>query len=225
LKSIHLYGTFLKESYGELIQKFSLYFNCYITFVLVDFLGSIPWEAMGYGDNSFYSILMSMVVGILNLVIIVEVILIEKSKLMQREKEKLLFAAPTYLIYTLYYSILFVLGLLCFLIPGIIIAVMLAMVPLASVLLEDNDINYFKLSYQMAKKDLLLMIIFVFSSLLIELVSTGLAFIPDWRIQLGAKLSYSFLDGLLMIILTMASVKVFYHFKSSLSTDLLNANN
>ncbi|MBC7430159.1 MAG: hypothetical protein H7336_16215 [Bacteriovorax sp.] len=217
MNSIKLYGRFFKESYQETVKNFNVYAVCFIFFILADFFASIPWTGLGYEDNSFYSIIMNVLVGLANLIIVVQVILIEKSRIKGSDKEKLLYAAPTYLIYTIYYSILMLIGLACFIVPGIILGVALAMVPLAAVLIDNDSINYFKVSWKMAKKDSVLIVFFVLSSIVTELVGLGLDFIPDWRVKLGVNVVYSFIDALVMIVITKVSVKIFYHLKAVLN--------
>ena len=214
MKSFGLYGKFLKESCFEVMKNFSLYLNCYIAFIVVDLLASIPWAGLGYEDNSFASIITSVIVGIINLIIVVQVILIEKATEKSTVKEQLLYAAPTYLIYTLYYSIIFIIGFACFIIPGIILILILGLAPLASVLIDNDSVNYFKLSYQLAKKDIALMVAFILASLVTELMGLAFDFIQNWQVKFGVSVVYSFLDALILIVVTKASVKTFYYLKS-----------
>ncbi|MBC7714100.1 MAG: hypothetical protein H7177_12225 [Rhizobacter sp.] len=217
MNSIKVYGSFLKESFEETKNNFRVYLGCYIAFILVNFISSIPWVGMGHEDNSFYSIIANIFVGLFSLVIVVSVIMIEKSRINLKEKEKLFYAAPTYLIYTLYYSIVLMIGLACFIVPGIIVAVGFGMVPVAAVLIDSDNVNYFKVSWRMAKKDAVMMTIFTLASILAELVGVALDLIPDWRVKLGVNLMYSFIDALVLIVITKASVKVFYHLQSRLN--------
>jgi hypothetical protein len=182
--------------------------------VIIDLIASFPWAGLGFGGNSFISIMTSVFVGILNLIVVVQVILIEKSRLKRSEKESLLYAAPTYLIYTIYYSLLVLLGVVCFIIPGIILAVVLSMVPIATILIDDEKVNFFKISYQMTKKNPSLIITFVITSVFLELISAAFEFIGNWQIKLGVDIAYSFVDAFLLIIVTMASVKTFYYLKN-----------
>lgn len=216
MPSIKLFFRFLSSSAQTFFTELSFYIGSYIAFLILSLLSCTPWQAMGYEQNSFYEIVSSIGVGILSLIVIVNVILIEKAKVKQTEKEELVYAAPTYLIYTLYSSLIIIAGLLCFVIPGIIAAILVGMVPLASVLIDNDSVNYFKISYRMARKDSLLVICFGLTTLLVELPSIGFDLVADWRFKLGAGVLYSFFDAALLLILTMTSVRVFYHLKEAL---------
>lgn len=214
--SIKLFCTFLKESYQTVLREFPVYVGSYIAFFIINMVAIIPWEGLGYQQNSFTEIITSVVVGILSLIVIVNVILIEKAKYKGLEKEQLMYAAPTYLIYTLYSSLLILGGLFCFIVPGIIVAIIVGMVPLASVLIDNDSINYFKISYRMARKDVVLIICFGLASLLIEAPSFAFDLIPEWPLRLGFSFLYSIFDSAVIIVLTISSVKMFYHLKKAL---------
>jgi hypothetical protein len=160
--------------------------------------------------------MLQIIIGILSLIVIVNVILIEKSKTKMLEKEQLMYAAPTYLIYTLYSSLIILAGLFCFIVPGIIAAILVGMVPLASILIDNDSVNYFKLSYKMARKDTVMIICFGLASLFIELPSFAFDLIPDWRIKLGVSVVYAIVDAAIITILTITAVRVFYHLKARL---------
>ena len=162
-------------------------------------------------------------------------ILIEKSRYKHREKEQLLYSVPTYLVYSLY-SVLTILigpGLVLLIggmihlpqsvilglavLVGLIVAIFVAMVALASVLIDNDSINYFKLSYRMARQDVLLIICFGVLSLLVELPSFAFDQIPDWRFVVSFNLLYAFFDAVAMIALTVTSVRIFYYLKHQLN--------
>lgn len=214
--SIKLFLKFLTESYHKFFREFSEYAGSYAAFVIIGALGCVPWEGLGYEANSFYEIMLQIIVGILSLIVIVNVVLIEKAKVKMIEKEELVYAAPTYLIYTLYSSLIILAGLFCFIVPGIIAAIFVGMVPLASILIDNDSVNYFKLSYRMARKDIFLIISFGVTSLLIELPGFAFDLIPDWRIKLGGSVVFCFIDAAVLSILTITSVRVFYHLKAAL---------
>lgn len=215
--SIKLFCSFFNESIKTFKKEFSVYLGSYLAMLVISLISIFPWEGMGYGQNSFNEIVLQIIVGILSLIVVVNVVLIEKAKAKNLEKEELVYAAPTYLIYTLYSTLLILGGLFCFVVPGIIIGILVAMVPLASVLIDNDSINYFKISYRMARKDAVLIICFGLASLIMEAPNFGLDLIPDWRIKLGASFVYSFIDAAAVVVVTMTSVKVFYHLKRALN--------
>ncbi len=233
--SIARFFKFLKESYHLVLKDFRLYLSSYIAFFLVDVLAAIPWQAFGLPDKSFPELALTLIVGIANLVVIVNVILIEKSRYKHREKEELLYSVPTYLVYTLYSAltilvgpglVLMAAGMLALpqaitiglaVLVGLIVAIFVAMVPLASVLIDNDSVNYFKTSYRMARQDLLLIICFGSLSLFIELPLFIIDQIPDWRFVLSSNVLYAFFDAVAMITLTVASVRIFYYLKHQLN--------
>jgi hypothetical protein len=216
MESIKLFGTFLKVSLHVFKTEFRTYLNSYIALVIIGLIASCPWEGMGFESNSVYEIILGLIVGILSLVVVVNVILIEKAKFKGSTKEELLYATPTYLIYTLYTSLIMLAGFLCLIVPGIVLGVFFGMVPLASILIDNDDVNYFKLSYRMARADPWPIICFGLASLLIELPTFAFDLIPDWHLKLLFNIIFSFLDSALMIIVTLASVRVFYYLKQKL---------
>lgn len=216
MNGLKLFLKFLTESCFKFFRNFSEYATSYSAFLIVGIIACFPWEGIGLSPNSFYEIILQVGVGILSLVIIVNVVLIEKSKYKRFPKEELLYAAPTYLIYTLYSSFIILAGLVCFIIPGIIAAVFLGMAPLTSILIDNSRVNYFKLSYQMARKDISLILCFGLASIFIELPSFAFDLIPDWRVRLGTSVTYCFIDAAILTILTITSVRVFYHLKEGI---------
>lgn len=241
--SLKLFFIFLSDSFIDFKANFKIYFPSYIAFLFVNFIGAIPWEGLGFGEKSFFEIVTSVIIGLTSLVIVTNIILIEKSKIKAREKEKLLYAAPTYLIYTLY-STLIILACFVFLIffpatspgvsegttfgvmilagkfslvaiPAVLAAVCVAMVPLASVLIDNDSVNYFKLSFQMAIKAPLLIFCFGASALLVETPAIVIdLFATEWMTRFIGGVLYSFVDSIIIIILTKASVTIFYYLKN-----------
>lgn len=213
MNSFKLFFSFYRQSFQVFWDDLAKYLGAYFSFVAIDLLASIPWEGIGFPQNSPAEIGLNIFIAILSLIVIVNVVLIEKSKYLQRQKEALIYAAPTYLIYTLYTSIIMLLGFLCLIIPGIILAVCFGMVPLASVLIDNDSVNYFKVSYRMARKNALLIIAFGVATLLVEVPGFLFDFIPSWQVRLGLNVVYSILDGAILVALTITSVRVFYHLK------------
>lgn len=234
--------NFLIDSFKDVKSNFGIYLPTYIVFVILNIIGAIPWEGLGFGEKSFTEIITSIVVGLASLVLVTNIILIEKSRIKVREKEKLIYAAPTYLIYTLYSSLII---LLCFsfvmlfpasrpgvmtgvslavlfmlakffvvAIPAIIAAVCVAMVPLASVLIDNDSANYFKISFKMARTAPFLIFLFGASSLLIEVPAVAIDFfVQEWTTKFAIGFLYAFVDSFIIIALTKASVAIFYYLK------------
>lgn len=237
MASVKFFFTALAESFLDFKNNFARYAGVYIAFLIMNVLAAIPWEGLGVEENSVYEILINIAVGLISLVIVTNIILIEKSLIKQREKEKLIYAAPTYLIYTLYSSLI-ILASFVFLmffpkseqgmaldavffakvivvaIPALVAGVCVAMVPTASVLIDNDNANYFKISFKMAKKAPLLIFLVAASALFIELPSVAIEwFASDWIVKLIINLVYAFIDSVVIIVVTKTSVSVFYHLK------------
>ncbi len=236
MSSLERYWKYLKESYKIVLENFPTYLPSYIAFLMIDLLAIFPWEALGYESQSFPEVMASILVGILSLIAIVNVVLIEKAKAKHREKEKLAYAVPTYLIYTLYSTIALLVAPGVFflaasalklpsyaiitlsVLPGIIGAVCVGMVPLASVLIDNDSVNYFKLSLNMARLDPVIIFCFGVVSILIEVPSMAFDYyLGDWVFRTGANFLYSIFDSAIMVVVTVASVRVFYHLKHRLN--------
>lgn len=235
MNTLKRFMKYLKESWSWVLANFKTYLPSYLAFLFVDILSAAPWAAFGYAPGSMPEVLMSLLVGILSLIIIVNVILIEKARVKHREKEQLVYSVPTYLIYTLYSTLIILIGpgimmmiagmlqvpnivmLSSAVIVGLAAALFMAMVPLASVLIDNDSVNYFKLSVKMARENALLIICYGVLTLLIEAPSWAFDLIPDWRFVLSFNLLYAFFDAVAMIVLTITSVRIFYHLKHQLN--------
>lgn len=244
MKSIGLFFKFIIEALKDFKLNFGMYLPVYISFLLINFLMLIPWEFFGYQDKSGPEIIIAIIAGLLSLVCVTNVILIEKSRMKMREKEKLLYAAPTYLIYTLYSSLIILVffstffllpktdanalqgaslsAILVYLkfavaaIPAILAGVCVAMLPLASVLIDNDNANYFKLSLKLARKSPALVFLMGASSIFIEVPSVAIDLLPNLIAQTAAGFVYAFFDGILIIVLTKASVAIFYYLKKQI---------
>lgn len=233
--SIARFFKFLAESWNWVLKNFHQYRGSYVAFLLIGFFASIPWESVGLEPHSLPEIVSSLIAGLLSLVVIVNVVLIEKSRYKHRPKEELLYSVPTYLIYSLYSTliilagpgiILFIAGLLhlpqqamialAFL-AGIVVGIYVAMVSLAAVLIDNDSVNYFKLSYRMARQDWVMVFCFGVLALLLEMPALVFDLIPDWRVVAGFNLLYSFFDAVATIVVTVASVRIFYYLKHQLN--------
>ena len=216
MDSLKLFCSFYQDSYKKFTSQLRSYLGSYIAQVFIGFLAAIPWTMMGYESNSPTEMFMTLINVLLSLMVIVNVVLIEKAKMKGSEKESLMYATPTYLIYTLYTTIIILAGLFLLVVPGVIAAVLLAMVPLAAVLIDNDSVNYFKLSIKMAKSNPGIIVWFGIFSVLIEAPNFGLDFISNWNIKLLLKVVYTFIDSALLILLTITSVRIFYHLKTKI---------
>ncbi len=223
MKEFKLFFDWGIESLKEVLSQFEVYKRSFWFILILGIMSCIPWQAMGFEDNSLPEIVNSIVIAITSLVLVVNVILIEKKNILGRPKEKLLYSAPTYLIYTFYSSLLFLIpSFIIFsltnswyvvFVPAVLIGVCLVMVPVCSVCIDNDDVNYFKFSLGIVRrKPFLLLLFFVFTTLL-EIIPFAFDLISFSYLKLGMTLIYSVLETMLIIILTKISVKIFYRVK------------
>lgn len=216
MDSLKIFFGFLRSAASEVAANPKDYFMSAVALFAINLITAIPWRAMGYESNSFYEILSNIIAAILNLVVIVNIVMIEKSKIKDRPKEGLLYTIPTYLIYTLYCMIIISIGLFLYIIPGLIAYMILLMVPLASVLIDNDSINYFSVSFKMMKKEPLIIFCLSAATIFSELIFFLFDLIPDWRIAMGVEITYGLFDAFLVTVLTITSVKCFYYIKKLL---------
>lgn len=234
--SIKRFMKYLKESSEHVLKNFETYLGSYIAFFFVNLLAMIPWKAFESLPGSAPETIVSIIVGILSLIVVVNIILIEKSRIKHREKEQLLYSVPTYLIYTLYSIITMLIGPVLVLfslgavhgmpksvmigsaaVVGIFVAIYVGMVSLASVLIDNDSVNYFKLSYRMGRLSPFLIFCFGFVTVLLEVPPFIFELASDWRYVLGINFLYAFFDSFASIVLIITSVRIFYHLKHQLN--------
>lgn len=216
MNSFKVFFSFLGLSFREFALNKKDYFQSCVALFCINLITSVPWQGMGYESNSLYEILCNVIAALLSLVVIVNIVMIEKSKVKERAKEGLLYTIPTYFIYTLYCMIIISMGLFLYLVPGILAYLVLLMVPLSSVLIDNDSVNYFKVSFQMFKKEPLLIFLLGIATIISEGVFFLFDMIPDWQLAMVLEILYGFLDAVLVTLVTMTSVKIFYHIKKLL---------
>jgi hypothetical protein len=182
-------------------------------------LTCIPWAQLGLEENNTYSIIVTVLSGIFSLIVVVQIILIDKSIRLKQPKNSLLYAFPSYLIYSLYFTLAFLFGLPFLILPGIYIGIMLSLTPIASILVDDHRESFFKISFKLVKKDFLLVFFFLLFNILLEVLSVAFDFIPDWKIRLFTNLFFSFGYAFMLIVLTKTSVNIFYYLDESLKKE------
>jgi hypothetical protein len=172
----------------------------------------LPLENFGITDG--WVVLTALFIGFSSLIVVANIILIEKARLFNTKKEKLIYGAPTYLVYALYSSLAVLLGIILLIIPGFIALIFLSLAPVASLLSVDKSKGFLKQSIELVKKNTGLVSLYVVISMLVEIVSLLIDLIPDWRVRAGAGFLYAFVESYAMLILALVSVKIFYYLKN-----------
>ncbi len=220
MKEFKQFGYFVADSIKELFANFKEYKFTFFVLLFLEILSCTPWESMGFESNSLPEIINSIIIALASLVVVVNIVLIDKKITLGGPKEKLLYAAPTYLIYTFYSSILFFVPLVLFFgltnsyvlafIPGIFIGVCLAMVPVSSICINNDGVNYFKHSLKLVRRTPLLIFSFFSFSILLELAPLSFNLIVNSSIRLGVSVIWSIIETFLIVILAKVSVKIFF---------------
>jgi Uncharacterised protein family (UPF0259) len=211
MKSLSLFNSFVKESFSETKTGFPYFLTSFIAYLILCLSSIVPWEVFGIASDNGWVLLFGVVTGLSSLVVTTNVILIENARLHNTQKERLLYNAPTYLVYMLYSTLAVLAGIILLVIPGFLALIFLSLAPIAAVLSKDKETGYLKQSVNLTKKNATLVSFFVFSSLAVEVVSLLFDFIDSWQIRLVVGIIYSFVEAYSLLILTVISVRIYYH--------------
>jgi hypothetical protein len=231
MNSFTLFFHALTKGHQIFFSEKNLYLRSFIGLSLIGLLGAIPFQEIHPLFVTF-EIVGSIIGAILSLIFIVDIILIEKGKFYKREKENLLYGVPTYLIYTFYSTLLLLIGPLLFLaiseilglsllskivfsaFPGLVVGLLVVYVPLTSVLIDSDSVNYFKFSFKMTKNDFLMAFLLGFISIVLELLPFAFELIKNQVFKSLFLSLFAFLSAYLYIIFTIASVKIYFTIKA-----------
>jgi len=220
MNEFKIFQDFIVDSFKELWANFKIHQNNFFSLLFLGFLSCIPWQNLGFEDNSLPEIVNTALIALMSIIVVVNIILIEKKIKLGRPKEKLLYAIPTYLIYNFYSSFLFLApvmlvfaltkSLFFAVIPGIFSGVCLVMVPVSSLCIDNDEINYFKHSLKATRRTPIVIFLFFLMTILLETIPLSLDLVASSSLKLGLGLFYSFIEAVLLIVLTKVSVKIFY---------------
>jgi hypothetical protein len=211
MKNLEVFKTFFGQSRQIYRSNINLFLMSYMAFLGLCLTSILPLENLGFTDG--WVVIIALFIGFSGLIIVANIVLTEKARLLGTKKEKLIYGAPTYLVYALYSSLAVLLGILLFIIPGFIALIFLSLAPVASLLSVDKSKGYLKQSIELVKKNTGLVSLYVVASLLVEIVSLLIDLIPDWRVRSGVGFLYAFVEAYAMLILALVSVKIFYHLR------------
>jgi len=198
--------TFFSLSYVDLKKNSQHYKLSLLGFIVLGLIDAIPWEGMNYLENSGPEILSQVVIFLLSIIVSVDVINTQKTLLTEMPEEKLLFTAPAFLIYSLYFTICVLLGLVLFILPGVLALVFLTLAPFVAVLL--NEESPMKASIRLTKKNPLLVAGMAIILLAIELFPALFNFLPRWEVKFFLELLFIFPMALLSLIFIQTMVRV-----------------
>lgn len=164
-------------------------------------------------EESSAAITLSILIMLLIFVVLSHIVLMEKRK--HGGGGELKYFVPTFLLYNIYYSFLFLIGIFLFVLPGLYVLIYFFLVPLVAVLDDSIDGQYFKRSKELVQKNLPLVI-------WAATINLGINFIPMLGKMIdGAWIKYalnfliSIPESYLTLLFTITNVKIFYHLKRS----------
>lgn len=230
MNAINVFFHALKSANQLFKTEYARYNKSFLSLVFIGFISAIPFRYFGVhlaGLDEVTEIIGSFI----SLFFIVNIIMIEKARFYKREKEKLIYSAPTFLIYTFYSTLLMaagpiiVLGVTKFLslpqylqmtlagIPGVIVGLLVAFVPYASVLIDNDSVNYFKISFRMTTGNWGLAFLVFFSALALEVLPLVFELIENPLIKSACLFLFAFLNAYLYVIFSIGFVKIFFAIK------------
>lgn len=211
-KNLNLFWHFVKEATAEVLSNRPVYFSAFLALILLGNAETL-YPLMGVSEESTIYIVLTVISTLLIFIVLSQVVLIQKKK--HGGTGELSFFVPTFLLYNLYYSFLFFIGLAALILPGIYALIFFSMVPFIAVLDDETDGKFFRKSRELVKKNIGLVAWASFFNLLLE--CSALLFSPIQNPSVKAALNFVFSlpDAFVTIVLTIAMVKIYYHLKNS----------
>ncbi len=210
MSSLNLFWDFIKASNRELFADKKNYFLAFIALLCIANI-ELLYPLLGISNESTSYIIFSLLSTVFVFFVISQVVLIEKKK--QGGVGELAYFVPTYLLYNLYYSFLFLFGLLLLFIPGVFALIFFAMAPLIAVLDDEAEGNYFSKSRILVKKNVKLVAFAVIINLILECSTLLLIPIQDPLLKAVTTFLFSLPDAYLTLLMTLVMVKIYYFLK------------
>jgi hypothetical protein len=207
MSSTALFINFIKDAIQEVKNDFKKYLSAFLGLIILANLEE-AYKSVGGNEGDGGSIAIGFATIILTFVITAKIILIHKKN--PAKDEKMIYVLVPFLLYSFYYSVFFFLGLVCLVIPGIWVLIFFSQAPLLAALAPSQE-NFFKKSIKLVKKNIKLVAWVSISSVVLEFFSLAFSPIANQKMRFLLTGIFSFPDAFLTIILTIASVKIFYY--------------
>jgi hypothetical protein len=233
LDGLKLFWSFGKISVHEILDEKSVYLNAFFALIFLDNMETI-YSLLGVSEESGTFIALSVTATLFSFVVLSQVVLIQKRK--KGGTGELKYFVPTFLLYNLYYSFLFLTSLLLLVFPGyyiifshfhapaiasiLLIPLFLpglfflfyfSMVPFIAVLDDEISGKFFKKSISLVKKKLPLVACTSLAYLAVELAAILITVIQDPMAKIIFKLILSIPDAFFTLVITVITVKVYYY--------------
>jgi hypothetical protein len=208
MKGFHLFWELATVSKREILADKKSYVKAFFALIILGNADSF-FPLFGITEESNTFLLFTLFATLLTFVVLSHVVLFQKEK--HGGRGELKFFVPTFLLYNLYYSFFFFVGLLFLIIPGIYALFYFSMAPMIAVLDDSCSGNYFLASKNLVKKNLGLVMWASLMNLLVEISAIAITPIQDPRAKVVAKFLFSLPDAFFTILMTVLMVKVYYY--------------
>lgn len=210
--SMNLFFDFFKTSFIEVRKNKNIYLKAFFALIFLENLESIGL-LLGVVPESHLALSLTIISAFLGFIVISQVVLIQK-KIHSGVGAELKYFVPTFLLYHLYYSFVFLIGLFFFIVPGVYALIFLSLVPFVAVLDDNVHTSYFKRSITLVKKNIGLVAWMAIANFCLELSVLVIYPIQNLIIKAIANLIYSIPDAFLTIVMTVVIVKIYYFLES-----------
>lgn len=212
MKSLSLLWSLMTSSSVQLWNDKEKFFSAFIALIFLS-NAEMLFPFFGIHEESSASIMLGIFVMLLIFIVLSHIVLLEKRR--HGGEGELKYFVPTFLLYNIYYSFLFFLGILLFVLPGLYVLFFFFLVPLVAVLDDDIEGHYFKRSKELARKNLPLIIWAALINLSINFFPLIGKMIEGTWLKYSINFLISVPEAYLTLLFTLTSVKIFYYLKRS----------
>jgi hypothetical protein len=211
MEGLKIFWNFFKAACQEVIANKKIYLTAFFALVL---LGNAEtfYPLLGVSEESSVYIILTIVTTLMIFIVLSQVVLIQKKN--HGGTGELSFFVPTFLLYNLYYSFLFFLGLALLVVPGLYVLIFFSMVPFIAVLDDEVNGGFFKKSRELVKKNVGLVAWASLINLAMESSALFSSLIQDKNTKAVVNFFYSLPDAFLTIAMTITTVKIYYYLKN-----------
>jgi hypothetical protein len=212
MNGLKLFWNFLKDAVSEILANKKTYLGAFVSLLLLSNVESL-YPLLGVSEDSGLFIFMTILSTLVVFIVLSQIVLVQKKK--HGGAGELGFFVPTFLLYNLYYSFVFFLGLILLIVPGFYGLIYFSMVPFIAVLDDDAQDGFFKKSRELVRKNVGLVAWASVINLFMECSALLFTPIKNPLIKSVANFAFSIPDSFLTIAMTIATVKIYYYLKNS----------
>jgi hypothetical protein len=212
MSGLKLFGSFAKSGALDVLENKKLYLRAFLALILITNLETLgPFFGIIPESNAFIFLTIAATLG--TFIVLSQIVLIQKK--IHGGVGELKYFVPTFLLYNLYYSFLFLLGLVFLILPGFYVLIFFSMAPFMAVLDDECHESFFKRSKLLVKKNVSLVAWASIINLILEFSSLIISPIQNMNIKALANFCLSIPNAFVTIVMTIATVKIYYYLKRS----------